>query len=34
MTDLWEGWMEFRARSWVVVVVATFAGCNLILAGI
>ncbi|GGG01307.1 hypothetical protein GCM10007304_14100 [Rhodococcoides trifolii] len=29
-----EGWIEFRTRSWVVVVVATFAGCNFILGGV
>ena len=34
ITDLREGWTEFRARSWAVVVVATFAGCNFILAGV
>lgn len=34
MTDLREGWTEFRTRSWVVVVVTTFAGCNFILAGV
>ncbi len=34
MTDLREGWTEFRARSWIVVVVTTFAGCNFILAGV
>lgn len=34
MSDLREGWTEFRTRSWVVVVVAAFAGCNFILAGV
>lgn len=34
MADLREGWTEFRTRSWVVVVVTTFAGCNFILAGV
>lgn len=33
-SDLRQGWREFRARSWVVVVVSTFAGCNFILAGV
>ena len=32
--DLREGWNEFRARSWVVIVVATFGGCNFILGGV
>ncbi|WP_084216104.1 MFS transporter [Pseudonocardia spinosispora] len=32
--DLREGFDQFRSRSWVVVIVATFAGCNFILAGV
>lgn len=34
VSNLREGWDQFRDRTWVVVVVATFAGSNFILAGV
>jgi MFS family permease len=34
LSDLYEGWNQFRDLPWVVIVVASFAGTNFILAGV